>query len=309
MPIPYSKPALTFQAQLQQLKNRGLVIEDEAKALFLLENISYYRLSGYWYPMLAQPKSSHLFKSLSSFNQAFSLYCFDRELRQLVNAELEKIEVAIRAKMIYVMSHQFGPFWFMSPVLFKKGSRLTETLSKLTKEFGRSQDDFIIAFKAKYANPLPPSWILFEISSFGALSNIYDNLKGRRAKREIAQYFGLDDTTFSSWVHAIVYIRNICAHHSRFWNRKLSIQPIIPLTPINQWLAETTTTNTITGVSSNINNKAYYILSMIIYLLNTVNPNHKFKDRVFALFAKYSNVDPVALGFTPDWKNEPLWSI
>ncbi|MDE6380839.1 MAG: Abi family protein, partial [Muribaculaceae bacterium] len=22
-----------------------------------------------------------------------------------------------------------------------------------------------------------------------------------------------------SWLHAIVYVRNICAHHSRLWNR------------------------------------------------------------------------------------------
>src|ERR1700731_695127 len=48
--IPYTKPALTYAAQLQQLKDRGMTVTDDAKALHLLENISYYRLSGYWYP-------------------------------------------------------------------------------------------------------------------------------------------------------------------------------------------------------------------------------------------------------------------
>jgi len=68
-----------------------LIIRDEAKALHLLENISYYRLSGYWYPMLATPKDNHCFKPHSHFNTAFKIYCFDRELRKLVLGELEKI--------------------------------------------------------------------------------------------------------------------------------------------------------------------------------------------------------------------------
>ncbi len=47
------------------------------------------------------------------------MYCFDRGLRKLVTAELEKIEVAIRAKMIYILSHQYGPFWYSAPNLFE----------------------------------------------------------------------------------------------------------------------------------------------------------------------------------------------
>ena len=39
--IPYTKPTLTFAAQLSQLKQRGLTVEDDNKCLFLLETISY----------------------------------------------------------------------------------------------------------------------------------------------------------------------------------------------------------------------------------------------------------------------------
>ncbi|QQT64546.1 Abi family protein [Sphingobacterium multivorum] len=52
-------------------------------------------------------------------HQKFNMYCFDRGLRKLVTAELEKIEVAIRAKMIYILSHQYGPFWYSAPNLFE----------------------------------------------------------------------------------------------------------------------------------------------------------------------------------------------
>jgi abortive infection bacteriophage resistance protein len=100
MKVLYTKPALTYAEQLKQLKDRGLQIEDESKALHLLQVINYYRLSGYWYPMVADPKKDHVFKPGSSFNTAFKLYCFDRDvLRQLILGELEKIEVAVRYRM------------------------------------------------------------------------------------------------------------------------------------------------------------------------------------------------------------------
>ena len=108
--VPYTKPAFLYADQLQQLKTRGLIVENDAKALHLLEHISYYRLSGYWYPMLALPKTGHIFKPGSKFNDVFKLYCFDRELRKLIQGELEKIEVAIRSKMIYLLSHRYDPF-------------------------------------------------------------------------------------------------------------------------------------------------------------------------------------------------------
>ncbi len=305
--VPYTKPALSFQDQLQQLKDRGFVIEDDQKSIFLLENISYYRLSGYWYPLLQEPKSSHIFKSNASFNQSFELYCFDKELRKLVSSELEKIEVAIRAKMIYVLAHQYGPFWINDSNLFFDQEKYFATIKILKDEYKRSREDFILSFKLSYNDVLPPAWMMLEISSFGSLSYLYQNLNPGKSKRAIAKHFGLDDKTFSSWLHSIVYVRNICAHHSRLWNKMLSISPALPAKPNLQWLTVTTTTDTRDGKVLTINNKTYYILSMIIYLLQTVNPTNKFKKKFFALLLEYDIVDTAAMGFTSDWKDQPIW--
>ncbi|MFK0572926.1 hypothetical protein [Endozoicomonas sp.] len=48
--MPYSKPWISYQEQLDRLKQRGLVVTDDDKALSYLERIGYYRLSGYWFP-------------------------------------------------------------------------------------------------------------------------------------------------------------------------------------------------------------------------------------------------------------------
>jgi abortive infection bacteriophage resistance protein len=305
--VPYTKSALSYADQLQQLKTRGLIVENDSKALHLLENISYYRLSGYWYPMIADPKTAHIFKPNSTFNNAFKLYCFDRELRKLILGELEKIEVAIRAKMMYELSHRHGSFWYTNAAHFTNPASHASTLSKITGEYNRSDEKFIAEFKRKYNDPMPPSWMMLELTSFGSLSMLYKNLSGTRDRRDIAHYFGLDDTTFESWLHSIVYVRNVCAHHSRLWSRVMRITPAIPASPRHTFLNHTIVYHPTTGQPTN-NNRTYFLLSMIIYWLNIINPKHTFKNKLFKLLNSYPMIDVRAMGFPVNWETEPIWN-
>ncbi|HEY9559911.1 MAG TPA: Abi family protein [Anseongella sp.] len=307
--VPYTKPALNYADQLQRLKSRGLIIENDKKALHLLQNISYYRLSGYWYPLLEAPKHAHQFKPGSTFENAFSLYCFDRELRKLISGELEKIEVAVRAKMIYTLWHSHDAFWYQNPSLFTNRNKAASTIKKLRKENVRSDEEFVKAFNDKYSDPLPPACIILEISSFGNLSAIYSNLKPGRNKRKIANDFGVDDRTFASWLHSLTYVRNICAHHSRLWNKEMGISPRIPTKPQRQFLNKTMLPNPDPGRPPILNNnKAYFLLSIVIYLLDIINPKHSFKKKLNQLFRTYPMADLKAMGFPSEWEREPLWN-
>jgi len=295
--IPYNKPALRYSDQLDLVKRRGLSVRNELAFLKILEKKSYYRLSGYWYPLLSD-KSNHVFKPGATFETAYDIYLFDRKLRQLVVNELEKIEIALRAKMIYIFSHQFGPFWYTDPANFKNARIHSNTLDKIRTEYNRSDAQFIKAFKDKYQDPLPPSWTIFEVVSFGTVSHLYSSFKSGRSKREIADYFGLDDATLTSWFHGLAYVRNVCAHHSRLWNREMRVQPVKPRNPRNQWLKDTSVTN----------NRSYYILSIILYLLNSIDESNSMQSDFKSLLAKYPNIDPAAMGFPPNWEQEPLWN-
>ena len=294
--IPYSKQLISFTDQITLLKQRGLILGDELRALHLLQNISYYRLSGYWYPLLSD-KQRHIFKPGSTFEAAYNIYKFDSELRKLIIAELEKIEVAVRTQTAYILSTQYHAHWFEDSSLFLNPVRHTKVLAKIEEEYNRSDEEFITAFKAKYSDHFPPSWMTMEIASFGTLSILYGNLQPGRAKRSIAAYFGLPDTVFASWLHCIVYVRNICAHHSRLWNRILSIRPLMPRSPRNTFIA----------LPASGTQQTYFVLSMIIYLLNTVNPNHSFISRFKELLNRYPSIDVRAMGFPINWENEKLW--
>lgn len=267
--IPYSKPHLSYQDQLSKLKSRGLTVNDEPKALHLLEHLSYYRLSGYWFPFLSD-KVKHQFKAGSTFEDSFSLYCFDNELKQIISNELGKIEIAIRAKLVHTNSLYYHSFWFADSSLFTNNSIFSITLSKLEKELDRSHEVFINSFFIKYSDKYPPSWITLEVVSMGTLSILYKNLKPSKAKKEIADHFGLSPKILISWLHVLVYVRNLCAHHSRVWNRELRIRPKNLKRPRRNWIGKTSISN----------KKIYVVLCIIRYITTVIHPNSQLNDKI-----------------------------
>ena len=61
--IPYEKSPISIEEQVQKLKSKGLVIDDEALTAKYLTNISYYRLRAYTYPFQdnSDPEKHHEF--------------------------------------------------------------------------------------------------------------------------------------------------------------------------------------------------------------------------------------------------------
>lgn len=304
----YLKPPLSYQAQLEQLDERGLsFVGCEEKALHLLEKLSYYRLSGYWHSLLKDPKKEHEFKTNAHFNTAFELYKFDRELRLLVLNQIEKIEVALRAIIAYECSHSWGIFWLSESVNFKSHTQHTRDLNKIFNEINRSSELFIKQYKKNYLQELPPSWMSLEVCSFGSLSYIYSNMKGGKTKRKISSNFGLKDDVLETWLHTFVYVRNICAHHSRLWNKHLKIKASVPEKVTLDWITVFNIIDTRTGNEKHIKTRVYFVLCMLQYLLQTVNPSNNFKVKLDDLFENYPDVDKFALGFPKEWENEKLW--
>ncbi|GHV68742.1 hypothetical protein FACS1894199_16430 [Bacteroidia bacterium] len=85
--------------------------------------------------------------------------------------------------MAFVLSMGNDAFWIENDSLFVDLTKHHATLTKINDELSRSDDEFILSFKSKYSNHFPPSFILLEITSFGALSRLYDNLKSGKAKK------------------------------------------------------------------------------------------------------------------------------
>ncbi|WP_194768107.1 Abi family protein [Tamlana sp. I1] len=301
----FNKPPLTLSKQVKQLQDRGLIIKRPLVAEKYLINISYYRLGEYWYVM-QHDKINHLFKPNSRFEDVIALYNFDAELRLLLFDVIEKIEISLRTKLVYYLSHEIDPWWFQNFELFSDSKALVKTLASLEEEINRTKDVSIKNHSKKHKDDgrFPPAWKSLEQTSFGALSKLYGNLKNDiTAKDQIAKDFGaVNHTYLPSWLQSIAQIRNFCAHHSRLWNRNLPGTVKLLSKPPNPWILD----------SKNIPkqhefSKLYVHMCLMKYILNTILPTNEFTEKLDHLFVKYPNVDPDALGMKPNWQNEPLW--
>ncbi len=298
----FQKNATTIIQQVELLKSRGLIIHDNDYALHYLSNISYYRLGEYWFVMQSD-KENHSFKPNSKFEDVIALYNFDRELRFLLFDVIERIEISLRTKLIYHLSHEFDPWWFQNFEIFDDSKALVKTLSSLEEELERTKEPTIKNHNKKHKDDkrFPPSWKSLEQTSFGSLSKLYGNLKNNiKSKDTIAIEFGaVNHTYLPSWLQSITQIRNYCAHHSRLWNKNLPSTLKLLTKPPYKWIQNVPKQNDFQYL--------YIHLCIMKYILNIIEPQNNFTSRLKILFEKYPNVDPNALGMKQDWKNEELW--
>lgn len=297
-----NKIARDITDQIQLLKSRGMLFKDEVFAYSVLQNISYYRLKGYWWEMQTD-KVNHIFNDNSYFEDVLDRYNFDRQLRLILFDAIELIEIALRTKMIYHLSLKYSGLWYLDPSLFDDIIKHTYHLEDLKAEYERSQEIFIKDQKTRFPDDNVDAWKIFEIASFGTLSKFYKSLQHQLPEKSlIANEFGLSlHSELSSWLEAIAYIRNIIAHHSRLWSRNMVKKPIEHLiNPRGSWLAF--------DLSQVQTKKPFLIITCMVYLCDNITNNHTIKTKLYKLFKDNSHIPIYKLGFLNNWEKQPIWA-
>ena len=294
----YTKHYSSPTELLAILQDRGLDCSDIDDAESVLRSVGYYRLSGYLYPFLKVPKSEHRYKSGSTLGRAISLYEFDREFRQLVFDQIERIEVAVRSTITNIVCAETDDvFWMTTPSRFAHADKFNKTLTLIDKEIQTSREDFIVHFKQSYDDPYPPSWMIAEIIPLGTLTRLYENIASNQIRKKVARYFGLTVPVFVSWMTIVTLTRNSCCHHARLWNRSLSLRALTMTRPLRPW------------VDNNVQQgRVFFTLCILKHFVDIIRPNNTFKQRLIALLSKYPMIDMSAMGFVRDWQSQPLWS-
>lgn len=221
-PDIHLKEPKTFEEQLEILKGKNLIIEDEEKALNFLKKIKYYRFSAYGLTLKESDKD--IFRDGVTFRQLEMIYNFDKRLRELFIYYLESVEIEFRTKIAYYHAHDYGALGYKKSEYFNNEKYHTSFLTQLEKDIHKSSKElFVIHHKEKY-NGLFPFWVAIEVTSFGDLSRIYRNLL-RNTKIKIIQHLNISPETVASWLHTLSYVRNVCAHYGRLYGKGLVIKP------------------------------------------------------------------------------------
>lgn len=315
--IPYEKTPLPIRTQVQKLKSRGLIIDDELLAGEYLSNISYYRLRAYTYPFQdnINPERHHEFiRKDIHFKDIVDLYCFDRRLRVLIFNALEKIEVSIRTKITQLYAETTNDsHWFQDKALYKdercwkngeEVAKYDALIDDIEREVKRSNEDFIKHYNLHYSRPnLPPSWMTLEVVSFGTLSRLYELLIMDDRKKAFAKEFGLNKVSImENWMHALSNLRNCCAHHSRIWNRRFIVSVQLPTNTDYTFLDRNT-------ISMTRRNKLFSYLCIIKYILDIISPNNSFYRNLESLISDGGSLLSLKdMGFPDNWKYLGVWT-
>lgn len=296
-----------------------MVVTDHEKAAEYLRRIGYYRLSAYWYPFRKRStledgssQSIDEFKDDTEFKNVTDLYAFDKTLRLIVLDAIERIEVSIRTEVALVIGAH-GAFAhrepgnldgkFVTRVPGKAQSRYEIWLEKIDKRAATSKEEYAAHFRSKYNGTPMPIWVAVELLDFGPLSHFLSGMKYRDLKKVSESYGGIPQHLIKSWVRSLCGVRNVCAHHSRLWNRPLIDQPILPKVgqiPELDHLLETAASN----------RRLYAALATMRYLLQRVNPRTKWAKRLsdhISTFPESPHINIASTGFPDQWRELDLW--
>ena len=205
----------TLEEQIDILQSKGLTIPDEnyAKEILLREN--YFFLNGYRHLFVDQ--SSRMFLAGTTFNELYSLFYFDRHIRNTLFKNLLIIENNIKSIMAYYLSMKYGirEEEYLNPRNFVRSADRKRQVNDLIKKLKRQiringgQHQATQHYIEYYG--YIPLWIVVKILSFGIVGEFYSILKPED-QRAIAEMFHVSRENLIVWLPILANYRNLCAH-------------------------------------------------------------------------------------------------
>lgn len=331
--MQYIKPHLSFENQAERLIQRGLIVGDKQRLIQILKQVSYYRLSAYWYPFREKDehgvKRDNLYAG-TTLERVWDHYRFDRRLRVLFVDAIERIEIALRTQLVYLYTEKHSSFDYAELSSFPNWKSCEDRIRKIEEQAGikngtctgRCRYECINHFFRKYGDSHQhlPLWMFSEISDFGFTSLFFDHA-GRDIQTEIAKEWEVTPEVLRSWMRSLNTLRNTCAHHGRLWNHVWGTPPKLPLWHSQRgWYAQYSLEKEqwiLPRVHGNIQpsfaqDRTAMLLFICRYLLKKIIPCTEWPKRMEKLFSDFSDkgIDFSNMGFSnPEWQKHPIWKM
>ena len=238
-----SKPFKTVEEQIEILKSRGLIIQDEERALLFLKNNNYYELiNGYKDFFIDKKKTEEekkdVYKSDIAFEDIVSLYEFDFEIRSIILKGILKIENIIKTKIAYYFSEKYNQEYnYLNIHNYNdniKSVKIIADISNIIKvnmvgSKNEEMKNILEYYLEKHQNI--PLWVLIKKFTFGKLSKFYSALIEEiqfKICNDIEEFYlkeynksiSMNNETLSQILEFINIVRNICAHNEKLYNIK-----------------------------------------------------------------------------------------
>ena len=224
----------TIDEQVSILRDKGMIIDDELYVKDVLLRENYFFLSGYRHPFLIDSKSRN-YKKGTTFKELYSLFEFDRQLRNIIFKNMLIIENNLKSVASYQLSKNYG---------YKEKDYLRVSNFDTRSEKVRQVNDLIRKIKRQiringgqhsatthyiYNYGYVPLWVAIKVLSFGIVCELFAIMK-RRDQEEVAKIFGLSVEELLVFLPILANYRNLCAHEDILYDHRTAA-----MIPINKY--------------------------------------------------------------------------
>lgn len=303
----------THIQQIRILRSRGMEIKkgyEGSKTMRVLERENYYSvINGYKEPFIVCGRSPETFIPKTKFDELYSVFTFDRNIRSIYLKFILKAEHQIKTVIAHEFSKLYGHDNYLKLDNFdsstnEKIKNVLETIKRiqtaLSNQMGKSNE--ITHYMSTYG--YVPLWVLVNILTLGEMSYFYLNMKPHD-KNEVAKQFKIKPYEMSKYMKNLTLARNLCAHDERFYDLqyKVSIAPTA-IHNFSVFQIPAPNGNPQYGVKD-----AFSVAIVLALLLSKSDIN----DFIFAMDKEFKKLDKELntisanqimekMGFGPNWK-------
>ena len=206
----------SLDEQIEILKSKGLIIEDNTLTRNILLRENYFFLNGYRHLLMKSPKDRTFIEG-STFRELYSLFLFDRHLRNIMFKNLLIIENNLKSIFSYQLSKKYGyrEKDYLNPKNFTqdhdKIKRVHDLINKMKRQIriNASSHNATIHYMNNYG--YIPLWVLVKVLSFGIVCELFTILK-KEDQIEVADIFGTTPEVLQDILIILSNYRNLCAH-------------------------------------------------------------------------------------------------
>lgn len=220
----------TLDEQIEILKSKGLIIHDEQKAMQILFRENYFFINGYRHLFMRSIKESRFIEG-TTFDELYAMFTFDRRIRNIMFKYILVIENNIKSIISYQLSKKYGfrEKDYLNPKNFcqdhLKSRQVNDVLNKMKRQIrvNGAEHTATMHYISNYG--YIPMWILVKVLSFGIISELYNILK-KEEQQNIAEIYGIEIDTLSTYLNILSNFRNLCAHEEILYDHRT--QRMIP---------------------------------------------------------------------------------
>lgn len=217
------KHFLSYDEQIELLKNKKLKIYNEDSAKKCLKRFGYYSLVSGYKDIFKIEKNGN-YKSDASFEHMVSLYLFDDYLKNIVLHEIIRIEKNIKSLYSYSFCYLYGDA--QDDYLKATNYNYDQYQNGINKLISIIQENLKNADKHPYVKynldkyGSVPLWVIIQTLTFGNISKMFMFSRQKLQSQISREFDNIYNHQLISILNVLSKFRNVCAHGERLYNYK-----------------------------------------------------------------------------------------